>query len=124
MGYTPAFLRSPSGCTFNIFRIGGVKAVETGLVILGTSPDELLDYVEAPARVAVAWRNAMVHVLETHRPHRPLQQVDWGGIAAEVDLDWAQRNDWTDVGVTDASTTQASPPAAQPRRRSAGDAEA
>jgi hypothetical protein len=119
MGYTPAFLRSPSGCTFNIFRIGGVKAVETGLVILGTSPDELLDYVESPPAVAVAWRDAAVHVLETHRAHRPLQQVDWIGIAVEVDPTWAKTNGWTDVGVADVASTQTSPAAAQPARRRA-----
>lgn len=124
MGYTPAFLRSPSGCSFNIFRIGGVKAVETGLIILGTSPDELLDYVETSARVAVAWRDAMADVLDNHRPHRPLQQIDWGRLAAEADPAWAAENGRVGVDVAETGTTQVSAPAAQPRRRSAGDVEA
>jgi hypothetical protein len=84
-----SFFSSPEGNVYAVQRVGGVKAVESGFLLLGTGADEVLEYIEVPAEVAVAWRDAAVRVLGSYRPGRSLPAADWKSLAAEADPAWA-----------------------------------
>lgn len=120
MANFPYFLRAPDGCSYNVHRIGGVKAPASGYVLLGTGANELLCYVETSPKVAIAWRDATVEVLANHRPDRQLPQIDWAGLAIEADPDWAAENGWS----AEAGSASSARPAPQPRRRAAEGGEA
>jgi hypothetical protein len=85
-----SFLSTPDGNVFTIQRIGGAKAVLNGFLLLGTGVDEVLEYVDTPTEVALAWRNAIVQVLQHYRPGRTLPSLDWRMIAAEAHPSWAE----------------------------------
>jgi hypothetical protein len=87
-----SFFSSPEDSVFSVHRIGGAKAVETGYLLLGTGPDEILEYIVVPTKVAVAWRDATRRVLQNYRPGRQLSSVDWASLAAEADPAWAEEN--------------------------------
>jgi hypothetical protein len=88
------FFRAPSRNAYSIDRIGGAKATEEYYIILGNAPDEILEFMEVPTEVAIAWRDATVDLLSTHRPHRPLRQIDWSGLAVSADPKWAADQGW------------------------------
>jgi hypothetical protein len=90
-----SFILTPAGDAYSISRIGGAKAVDGGFILFGAGPDEILEYQEAPTDVAIAWRNAAVALLGSHRPNRPVRQIDWLGLAATVDEPWARQMGWT-----------------------------
>jgi hypothetical protein len=89
-----SFIKTPSDNMYSKERVGGVKALENALMILGNGPDEILEYLEVPTAVALAWRDALVNLLSGHRPNRPLRQLDWLAIAASADPTWAAANGW------------------------------
>jgi hypothetical protein len=79
---------------YNTGRFGGVKVVENAFLILDASSSDLLVYFEAPTEVALAWRDALNNVLASQKRHRPVQQLDWLAIAANVDPTWAKEQGW------------------------------
>jgi len=81
-----------SGSAFSLYRIGGVKAIESGLLLLGNGADEVLEYFECPAAVAVAWRDHVNAILVNFRPGRRFAQIDWYGEAFAIDAAWATAN--------------------------------
>jgi hypothetical protein len=97
-----SFLLTPAGDAYSMARIGGAKAVDTGLLILGNGPDELLEYYEAPGPVAALWRDELVALLGGYRPHRPVRQLDWLALAAKADVAWAKENGWSGPAQTAA----------------------
>jgi hypothetical protein len=107
------FLPTPAGNVFAIQRIGGAKAVPTGFLLLGTGVDEILEYIETPSTVAMAWRDAIAHALQHHRPGRTLPSLDWASLAAAADPTWAAEN----LGVPEAP---APAPARRPRLAASG----
>jgi hypothetical protein len=86
------FLTSPEGNSYSLFRIGGAKAVDSGFLLLGTGAEEILEYIATPTDVGLGWREALVDLLRSYRPNRPIRQIDWVGIAAMTDFEWAK--DW------------------------------
>jgi hypothetical protein len=112
-----AFLVTPEGAVHNVERIGGAKAVEDGFLLLGTAPDEILEWMEVPTAVAMAWRDAVAALLAAHRPRRPLKQLEWLKIAAGVDLPWAETQGWTAPEPTPVAALQPVVAAAPPVRR-------
>jgi len=108
------FLTSPEGNAYSLFRIGGAKAIESGFLLLGSGAEEILEYIPTPTGVALAWRDALVTMLSGHRPNRPIRQIDWVGLAADVDFEWASawapQNGW----IAPAAPTEAG---TQPVRR-------
>ena len=133
----PIFVTFPSGSLFNLFSIGGVKAVETGLLTLGVgtgAEPPILDYFPCPSEVAVAWRNALTSAIEahSHRPNRPFKQIDWLDVAAGADLQWATSQGCDDgsgggggrgPGAPSAAAAAApTSPSSAPARRHAGPA--
>jgi hypothetical protein len=104
-------LTTPGGDMFNLARFGGVKAVDDGFLILDAGSSDLLVYVEAPTNVAMAWRDALTERLANHRRNRPVAQLNWLAIAAEVDPQWAAENAWVGPAAPPAGATTA--PAAE-----------
>ena len=88
------YLSTPKGDLYSLARVGGCKAIGSGLLILGSGAAEILEYIEAPEDVAVAWRDALHALLRDRRPGRQLAQLDWLGLAAEVDEMWAATQGW------------------------------
>lgn len=88
-----SFINSPEGNVYSLSRIGGGKALDSGFVLLGTGTgnDRVLEYIEAPTAVAVAWRNALSQALVNARSDRPVQQIDWIGLAVGADADWTKQ---------------------------------
>jgi len=86
------FLRTPSGDLYSLVRIGGVKAVESGFLLLGAGAQELLEYYECPPTVAIAWRDRFQENYAMHRPGRRFPAIDWYAEAVAADPDWAASN--------------------------------
>ncbi len=107
------FFSDPEANVFSSARVGGVKAVASGLVILGTGENEVLSYVESPPEIAVVWRNALNDLLKrgSYRGFRG-RDIDWWAMAAEVDPSWAAKQ-----GYTPSSTGTSASLASQPVRR-------
>jgi hypothetical protein len=104
-----SFISTPAGDVYNVARIGGVKAVETGLLIFGNGQDEILEYAEVPGGVAALWRDELVALLSSHRPNRPVRQLDWLELGATVDPKWAGENGWTGPAPAAVTPVSASP---------------
>ncbi len=121
----PTFITSPSGHLYNVFGIGGAKALDSGFLLLGIgtgSERPILDYIPCPPKVSVAWRDALAVALEahSHRPNRPMRPIDWLAVAASVDREWAIANEWSDAEVA-PDTKPAGNPAPGPTRRTAAE---
>lgn len=106
-----AFFVTAGGDVRNVECIGGAKAVEGGFLLLGIGQDEILEWMEVPTPVALAWRDAVVGLLSTYRPRRPLKQLDWLGIAAGVDPQWSAAQGWKPA---EPPAAAAPPPAPTP----------
>jgi hypothetical protein len=104
-----AYLSTPKGDLYSLGRVGGCKAIASGLLILGSGADELLELTEATECVALAWRDALHDLLQNHRPGRPLRQLDWLGIAAAVDPAWASTHGWEQPLAAATATVNAPP---------------
>jgi len=113
-----AHLVTPAGDAYSVDRIGGVRATDGGFLLLGNGADEILEWTEAPTAVALAWRDHLVSLLSSHRPRRPLKQLDWLGIAASVDPQWAAEQGWqpADAGTPVASPARVAAPQPAPLR--------
>jgi hypothetical protein len=85
------FFITPKGDALGISKVGGVRAIETGLLILGSGDDELLEFDECSFKVAVAWRDAMADMLTNLRPGRKPPQPDWKALAIDADPAWARQ---------------------------------
>ncbi len=107
------YLSTPRSDLYSLARVGGCKAISSGLLILGNGADEILEYYEAPEEVAVAWRDALHALLRGYRPGRHLQQLDWLELAARVNPAWAAEQGWE----APAGASEASAP--MPQRRTA-----
>jgi hypothetical protein len=78
-----------------------VKALESGFLVtgIGTGAEPpILEYLPCPPEVARVWRDALAEVLElhSHRPNRPVKRIDWLGLAASVDREWALEQGWSE----------------------------
>lgn len=110
-----SFLTSPEGNVYATSRIGGAKAVDGGFVLLGTGVgnDRVLEYIETPTAVAIAWRNALSQTLTASHNDRRLPKIDWVGLAAEIDRPWATQ--W--AAKQGLSEPKVSAPTPRPTRR-------
>lgn len=118
-----SFLIFPGGEAVNVERIGAVKAVEGGFLVLGNAPDDYLSWCDVPTAVAVAWRDATARLLAGHRPRRPVKQPDWIELAVSADPAWAATQGWAPAAPAAAAPPAAvAPPAPQaPSRPRRGD---
>ena len=87
-----SFFTDPEGNLFSTERVGGVKAVSSGFVVLGSGVDEVLSYTETPPEVAIEWRDALNQLLLNGHRSRRCQDIDWLALAARVAPDWATSN--------------------------------
>lgn len=108
----PFFFTDPDGNLLSAARVGGVKAVASGFVILGTGDDEVLCYTETPPDVAIKWRDALsLRLIQGYRGRRE-RDIDWLALATEINPEWAAER-----GYPPSPSDQALASAAQPVRR-------
>ncbi|CAH2603764.1 conserved protein of unknown function [Rhodovastum atsumiense] len=88
-----SFMISPENNVYDIATLGGAKAFETdvnaGFLLLSSVAGQIHEYHQVPLKVALAWRNATTVLLTSHRPGRPVQQINWQELAVEADPTWA-----------------------------------
>jgi hypothetical protein len=94
MAFDTPFIRSPRDDLYSLGRIGGVKATESGFLLFGNGAEEILEFIETPASVAVAWRDELGGLMDSLQRGRRASQIDWLGVAAQVDAKWATENGW------------------------------
>jgi hypothetical protein len=85
------FIKTPDGNLLGMSRIGGIKAISRGLLVLGNGQNEVLDFYACPPEVAIEWRNAMVELMRTTPANRSDCDIDWMALARAVAPDWVAK---------------------------------
>ena len=87
-----SYLKTPSGNIFRLDRIGGLKAIDAGLLLLGRAETELLEFLKCPLAVAKAWQAALGDLLTDQRHGKTPATPNWAALATKADPDWARQN--------------------------------